>query len=270
MGKITLLGVVALCLMFISSAFASEKVHNFDMGVESSYFIFKQSSDNVKEKGSLSGVFGTYTFKPQIENWLTKVVNVFKIDAHFVYGNPDYKSSGDSTGVKDYLFEPRLLLGKDFLLSRVTVTPYSGFGYRLFFRDGKTEDGFADDKYQYFYLPIGVSAEKEFENGWKIGGLLEYDFLLKGSYAQASSELSNSLNTVTDTKNMLNKGYGIRAAINFGKKVGKVDLTVSPYVHYWNIGKSNTTTYYVNGVPFLYQAGKSSAMELGLSLGMKF
>ncbi len=269
-GKIALFGVGALFLVFISNAFASDKIHSFAMGTEASYFNFKDSSQGVKEKGMLYGFYGTYTFRPQTENWLTKVINVYKVDGHFDYGTPNYKGDGDSTDVKDYLFEPRLLLGRDFQAGGATVTPYSGLGYRYFFRDGKASDGFADDKYQYVYLPIGLAAEKELQNGWKLGGLLEYDLLLKGYYDQALSDLSDASNKYSDVKNENRSGNGVRAAISIEKKMGGVDLNISPYARYWNIGKSNTATYYVNGAPFTYQDGRNSALELGLSLGIRF
>ncbi len=262
--------VVMVCLLFGSFAFAEEKVHSFAMGPEVSFINFKDSSQGVKEKGMLYGIYGIYTFKPQTENWVTRAFNVYKIDAHFDYGTPDYKSDGDRTDVKDYLLEPRLLLGKDFQAGGATVTSYSGLGYRYFFRDGKASNGFADDKYRYIYLPIGLAVEKHLQNGWKLGGLLEYDLLLKGYYDQSLSDLNDPTNKYSDIKNENTSGNGVRAAISFEKKMGRVDLQISPYARCWNIGKSNTATYYVNGAPFTYQDGKTSALEFGLSIGMKF
>ncbi|MBF0595216.1 MAG: autotransporter domain-containing protein [Candidatus Omnitrophica bacterium] len=271
MGRRIIVAVIVVgCLLVGSYAFAEEKIHSFAMGTEATYIKFKDSSQAVKEKGMLYGIYGTYTFKPQTENWLTKVINVFKVGAHFDYGTPNYIGDGDRADVKDYLFEPRLLLGKDLQMGGAIVTPYSGFGYRYFFSDGKASTGFADDKYQYLYLPIGFSVVKDLENGWKLGGTLEYDFLLKGYYDQALSDLSDSSFTYTDVKNTYKSGNGVRLAINLEKKAAGIDWIISPYASYWSIGKSDTATYSVNGVPFTYQDGKNSMLELGLRMGMKF
>lgn len=261
---------VMIGLMMAPNALPAEKVHSLEIGSEISHFAFSQHAQLVKDSGTFYGAYGTYTFKPEDDNWITRLIDVYQIDAHYGVGSLVYKGAGTKYDDTDYQIEPRFLAGKEFSPGWMTVTPYSGFGYRYFFRDGIVETGFIDDTYHYLYLPLGVYLDKEFEGGWKIHANVEYDQLIRGYYSAPFSDLNDSVNTYTDLENTHKKGYGLRTSIQIEKNVGCVNIVLAPYLRYWNIGSSDITYYYSNGTPNAHQETKVIIAEIGLSFGVKF
>jgi hypothetical protein len=84
--------------------------------------------DRALEAGVMLGAYGSYTFRRQH--------SVLKLDGRVSRGYLQWTVPPGSTeqhvdDIKNYVLEPRLMFGWDFVLSeRACVTPLAGFGYR--------------------------------------------------------------------------------------------------------------------------------------------
>ena len=244
------------------------KEHAFELSSEISYITYEEPDVDMKETGPFMGLYAAYTYRPQEAQ--TMPVNVLFVDAHLKYGYVKYESpDGVATGISDYMFEPRLRLGREIrLFSTTQFTPYAVFGFRFLYDDfGSAGGGAYDRRSQYFYMPFG--AEWSFETGqdWRVALNGEYDLFLLGYQTSYFSQIREG---VPNLKNRQTEGYGLRGSIKFIKEgIGK-NYLFEPYVRYWHIqdSKVNTATgsqYYVIG----YEP-ENTSMEIGVRLGVQF
>ena len=89
-------------------------------------------------------------------------------DFRGAYGQNDYTGSGTESGLADWLFEARLLGGKDFILENAfwhtltfDLTPYIGLGFRYLYNDARGTTSTGAQGYEryshYFYVPVGLT-----------------------------------------------------------------------------------------------------------------
>lgn len=246
------------------------KEHSFQVGLETSYIEYTESSLDVEESGAMAGIYGIYDGRPSV--WQDSIINVVHLDAHLNYGQVDYKGSGEINNIDDYMFEPKIWIGKDFPLSGATrVTPYVGFGYRFLFDDlgGKISSTGAvgyDRLSQYIYLPVGFQLAVQAGQGWQLGFNAEYDFFIHG---WQTSYLSN-ISGFPDITNQQDKGYGLRASFDIAKAMNNFNFVISPYVRFWHIDDSDTAT----ATGSLFQVSgyepENKSTEIGVRLGLQF
>lgn len=263
-------GVTARQEKFVSpvpdTAKGRYKGSNFDLMAEISSIKYKEPG-MMEEKGMMYGIVGSYTYHNDL---------MLKLEGRFSYGKVDYEGvdlvSGTpvaANNIGDYLFEFRGLMGYDFtVLKATTLTPYVGFGYRYLNDNLQKYAGGYERKSNYIYIPIGVEAVTNLNNGWSWGAAIEYDFFLWGNQKSYCSDLLPGLN---DVENRQNKGYGLRGSINFVKKGDNIDFIIEPFIRYWNIkeSKHSALTLYGTYVTDVWEP-KNTSTEIGCNLGVRF
>jgi hypothetical protein len=168
-------------------------------------------------------------------------------------GKVDYTSSqsGSMNGVNNTMYEARAIFGREFSRkASATYASYTGFGYRfLSDRTGGiiSSEGYHgyDRESRYLYLPVGVSVASRMERGWLFDGSIEYDLFLKGIQDSHLSQASSSVYTYRDdVTNDQHTGYGLKVALRFTKLMrGGGRLAIEPFLNYWDIGTSRSSTY---------------------------
>lgn len=162
-------------------------------------------------------------------------------DFRFAYSSNDYWSpqTGTKPDIPDYLWDIRLLVGKDFLAENVLssnqslgISPYVGIGYRNLFNDLRAEgpQGYRRDS-QYFYLPVGGTLRFRITDHARISSNLEYDQLLLGWQTSYLSDVSSRFpNTESDQHG----GHGVRGNLMYERAY----RSAGPFFNYWNIDRS--------------------------------
>jgi hypothetical protein len=265
--KRTLAFIICFMFMGIGTIFAEPlKTHTFELRPEISYIVYKEP-EVMKEKGIMYGLVGSYTYHKGL---------MLKAEAKGSYGKLDYDGStwgGTPLTIKhipDYMLEFRGLGGYDLLTSKaIIITPYTGIGYR-YLNDNPHKQYFGgyERESNYIYSPIGMDFIINFETGWSLRQIVEYDLFWRG---QQKSHLSNVDPGLNDASNRQNKGFGLRGSITLQKKGKIVNVEVGPFIRYWNIKESKTDilTYY--GIPVDYVIEpKNKSTEIGINCALKF
>ena len=242
------------------------KVNQFELAPEFSYIHYREPGF-MREKGPFFGIYGAYYSRPtEYQNY---PINVFHIDAHLNTGIVNYQGSGVTNGIHDYLFEPRTWVGRDFNFGpNVQLTPYAGVGYRLLYDSlSKASNGGYDRRSQYLYVPVGIETKFQLSHGWQMGINGEYDTLIRG---WQTSYLSDADPFFPNVHNVQHNGYGLRGSIDFVKKIGRFNFTLSPYIRYWNIKRSAigvATNEYYEIIGF---EPTNNSTEVGFRIHMEF
>ncbi len=159
-----------------------------------------------------------------------------KVEGRFAYGQVDYSGSGTSSGNDDYLFEGRVLIGRDSVFHYSGWSPYIGFGYRYLDNDsqGQTSTGAYgyQRESQYIYLPLGITTRFYAGRNARIATNIEYDELL---YGKQISHLSDVGSGYADISNDQHSGYGMRGNIMYERQ----HWGFGPFVNYWHIRTSD-------------------------------
>jgi hypothetical protein len=217
------------------------------------------------------GVMSSSGIKMGVDLRATKVLQqeqFIRGDVRYAFGTVDYTGSGQASGEPDLYFEIRGLVGKDNPTNAAVFSPYIGLGYRHLFNDarGITSTGATGYRRtsQYFYLPIGIIHRQALNDQAQLESTLEYDHLLLGIQ---SSKLSDAGLGYGDVTNKQNSGYGLKLDVIYLKD----KLGIGPYVHYWNIDKSETATVYQHGAPVgIGWEPENNTVEFGLKAQQKF
>ncbi len=251
----------------------------YAMSSEVSHISYHEPSLHVSEKGMMYGIDGSYTYRPHEGNvFNSEISNMYRLEGRFSYGKVDYNGSfSDGTpytfdGISDYLFEFRGLLGKDFFINNgsTTLTPYLGGGYRSLFDTFSESPSGYNRRIQYLYIPTGFEVLTQLNDGWSIGGNLEYDFLAYGRVTSYLGELG-----LGDVSNNQKHGYGIRGSIKFIKKWDRINLIFEPFIRYWHIHNSDvqeSTPFIYNGTQYVLVGlePNNNSTEIGGKLGIEF
>jgi hypothetical protein len=239
-----LLLMLFLCsLVTAGPAFAAMEASTLDAGVELSHITYKEPGI-MKEDGMMYGVALSFTHfrRPG-----------FKLEGRISRGQVDYTGQ-DSTGtpltiknINDTMFETRGLWGPVIIpLDDGLIIPWIGAGYRYLF-DGldKTIGGYRRES-NYLYLPLAAEFIPYVKEGWKIGGIVEFDYFLRGRQISYLSDIDPQYN---DIKNNQDKGWGARASLKFYGKGALQDVVIEPFVRFWRIAESDTAMITYHGAP---------------------
>jgi len=182
--------------------------------------------------GPRIGAVGSFT--------LTKAGLFFRAEVRGSYGRLNYKGSGTQDNVPDYIFETRLLVGKDFPFGdKIALSPYAGLGYRSLYNDlrgysqigGQTFAGYR--RYSmYAYAPAGLTGRIALRDRWVLAPTVEYDLFIRG---RQDSMLSDVGGCNLDVTNKQTHGYGYRTAF----LVENNRWAFGPWLHRWSIGGSD-------------------------------
>ncbi|MBE3143032.1 MAG: hypothetical protein IMZ61_03805 [Planctomycetes bacterium] len=267
MKKVLLLIV---CLAFVSVAIAEEKPVNllkslqrssWEIGPDAYYFQYKESG--MKETGYFYGVQAAYTYRewaPMFPTDDAELKWMFRAEGRYDWGVVDYDGElMDGTpytydNIRDRTGEFRLLFGPDFPKATAVDTIYSGLGYR-FLDDSKSGDPAGYDRQSvYVYLPVGFKTLRNFAGNWLISANAEFDLLLVGNQ---SSNLGG-----TTLHNRQNSGYGLRGSVGFEYNTKETDISIQPFVRYWNIADSQVDSGFIEP--------KNNTTEIGLDFIFRF
>lgn len=193
---------------------------------------------------------------------------IFRGELRYAFGTVDYNGSGSVSGEPDWYIEARVLVGKDWLKSDAVFSPYTGFGYRYLFNDGRgiTSTGAAGYRREsnYFYLPIGIIHRRAINDQARLESTLEYDYLLAGEQITSFSDTGLGYSDLTNNQS---NGYGLKLSVMYLKN----NWAIGPYMHYWNIGQSDTALVYQNGSPVLIGwEPENNTVEFGVKASQRF
>lgn len=242
------------------TAFGRKKLLRTRPGLEGAFtfsgYHYQEPDISVLMEGLKYGLeaTGTYTFS----GWFVSG------GARFAYGLVDYKGSGTDKDHSDYIWEIRATGGRDFMLGRVNVSPYTGLGYRFLYNDnrGVTSTGALgyERESQYVYIPFGVTPRFNlFNNGSRIALNLEYDLFL---YGNQRSYLSKTRLSAEDLENEQDRGWGLRGSILYEGE----NWSAGPFFNYWNIATSSRNC----NVDLCGYEPMNQTYEFGLRLAYRF
>ena len=136
---------------------------------------------------------------------------------------------------------------------------YAGLGYRL--KQDKSSDEYSyPRKSQYFYIPIGVKIPTEL-NLVTVTPYIEYDVLVKGRQTSDLRKLN-----ISKMNHKQKHGFGIKSGAGF--KYDQFEIT--PYVHYWNIKKSEATIVSSEDKAVMFFEPKNTTSEIGIKVTFVF
>jgi len=202
---------------------------------------YKYKEPNVMQLKAAKAGFdyaGTYAFGSVWPN--TDQGWFFRGEARYATGNADYSSpiSGTLDNTKDWYYELRGLLGRDFNMGSYVLSPYAGLGYRYLHNDLRGFSSFGDPGYlrknTLQIAVLGITHKIKMAGGNQLHTSVEYMHLIKGK--QTVSEHTNRANP--DLSLDQNKGYGLRLSSSWRSG----PWSVGPTFTYWNIDRSETVT----------------------------
>ncbi|HXF90468.1 MAG TPA: hypothetical protein VNJ29_00895 [Candidatus Nitrosotenuis sp.] len=220
-----------------AQAFIQTPSGKTSFGAEVQHYQYREPN-LMKLKGWLGGVNLGYTYLFSSQFFTS-------IEGRALWGSAHYSSNGTGKLKHEpqFIFETRLLLGHNFpLSSQVLFSPYTGFGYRYKSdhsggRITTTGHSGYDRISQYIYLPFGVRTTHTINKDWNLAWQGEFDLFLKG---RQESKIKGGLT------HRQNKGYGLKANIEAIKKIdSKRSVSFGPYIHFWDIKKSNVNKGFI-------------------------
>ena len=247
---------LTICFVFVGVAAGQDKPSSFseslqqkytwNVGTEISHIKYDEPGV-MEEEGMMYGIVGSCTYR----DWMLgspktprKKRYMFRMEGKFSFGRVDYDGAlTDGTpytvsGVEDYMFELRYLIGYDFPKTTNMSTPYIGIGYRYLNDDLSCDPLGYERESNYIYFPMGIEHVTNLDNNWSCGLKGEFDILIIGVQR---SHLSDVHPLFEDIENCQREGYGLRGSIKFQKKGKKVDWAIGPFIRYWDIAKSDVS-----------------------------
>jgi hypothetical protein len=165
-------------------------------------------------------------------------------DLRYAVGWLDYQGSGSSSDNPDETAELRGVIGKDFLFTQWSLSPYAGIGYRHEYSDSRgsttTGAGGYQRTNQTYYIPIGISPRTHIDTNSRLTFNLEYDLFLHGTQ---ESDLSDVGGGDPNLKNQQHHGYGMRGEIMYETRT----WSIGPFFNYWNIDQSDPQVFFSPG-----------------------
>ncbi len=256
--------LLALSLVILTAENAPAQiypVHHWELGIEAYHFTYKEP-DVMKDSGPMVGLAGSYEYHRKL---------MLKLEGRASWGQVNYSSetSGSTDNISDWTLEFRALAGYDVSLSpSLIVTPYLGIGYRYLYDDfgGHTTTTNAagyDRESNYYYSPVGAVLLADLGNGWAGGITGEYDIFWWGRQKSHLSDVPGYYDIV----NQQNRGYGARGSLLLRKKADGYSVTFEPFIRYWSIEDSETTT---DPSRTTWVEPKNNTTEIGARLGVRF
>ena len=237
-----------------------------DLGYQLMHFKYEEPG-LMKETGFMHGLFLRHTIHTDSELML-------RGEMELSFGSLDYDGQyQDGTPITretdDYLYAMRGVLGKDFLVNDYAVTPFIGLGYR-YWNDTIRGAGGYEREISQWYAPLGVEVARV-AGDWRVAVRGEYDLFLGGTVKSHLDQAVAGLNTVTNNQDF-GKGYGLRASLSAERSMdGGWTLGFEPFVRWWDIKKSDTSTVTFLGQPVAYGwEPKNETLASGLRVYLNF
>ena len=282
MNTLKKLALLGTCLPTLALAqTAPQWKHDFSLGLEVQHYHYKEPEMEYiprygwewsESKAWMSGINGSYRLTWQEKLFVQPEARILWGKENYKTGDGDRFRAGLGYKMPNLIFEPRLLVGGHFpSYKKIILSPYSGIGYRFKSDDGedvKFPDGrtFFYRKSNYVYIPLGASMSYKFSDTWSISAKGEYDYFIKGwqysrGYKCSPAEFKQ------------NSGYGLKGEVSVSYAYNdKLNFSVSPYIHYWNIKESNKSKVQddFHLIDYMSVEPKNSTVESGIRLGVSF
>src|SRR3989339_150497 len=256
--------------------------HQFD--AKWSYSRYKYDEpDAMKQKGTMYGVEGQYTYRPSPEDYLySDYVNTYRADVNYRWGNELTYSARESQAgsvmspVKDYILDLRGIVGKEYTQDQFDVMLYSGIGKRYLndMEKPKTSNmGYLSygREASYYYLPVGFELLSRIDKGLEYTIKGEYDLFVYGQTISHGSDMDWAGAGVSeDTAHNQHKGYGLRGSLEIAKRSPSFDLVLEPFFEYWKIEGSDTSNALMLGEYVSIYEPPNFTVQTGLKLGVQF
>lgn len=219
--------------------------------------------------GQQYGLGFAYT-RLQTQNWLLHLSQDISIGPVNYQGD---EGQGTITDAQNQVYETRLWSGYRFSLNNsAQFIPYAGFGYRNLhnnLQDGSINNvidaHFPLRVIQYFYSPIGSYFTFDTWHHTLTSLQLEYDYFWHGVVTTHSFNIPGA-GTIPEVTNEQSQGYGLRTSLLINIPMHHSWLSFGPYLHYWNIAKSNTVS--TDDGDFIEP--RNNTIEVGAELGVTF
>ena len=264
--KNIILVLFIIVVVFINNCCLAVEIPKFELSNEISLISYKEPGV-MKQSGIMSGIAGAYTYSDEI---------VFRFELRLLYGLVDYTSTstGSMDSIDDILFEFRAITGWNLSPDEeCIILPYFGYGYRYLEDNSQGRITTTDHlgykrEANYYYAPIGLSIIKQTNNGFTIQTNIEYDLFLIGIQ---KSYLSDAIPGRSDLANKQKIGYGYKASLSIEKQYSYLDISIEPYLMYWNIGQSESADITDSGIILGYgYEPKNYSTEYGLKVSLCF
>jgi hypothetical protein len=251
---------------FVMEDDLNKKKHSLAFGTEISYIKYEEPGI-MEEKGEMYGLFFSYAYHDKL---------MAKLEGKFSYGEVDYQGGtwgGDPLTIKripDFMLEIRGLLGYDFKIENaVTISPYSGIGYR-YLQDNSQDRSYGgyERESNYVYIPAGVEAVADLGKGWSLGMAAEFDLFVWGRQISYLSDVDSGY---WEIENEQVKGYGARGSVFIAQKGDKFGFMIEPFIRYWNIKESSDAYIVYDGYAVGYGVEpNNNSTEIGCRLAVTF
>ncbi|MCX7634764.1 MAG: hypothetical protein N2Z74_03355, partial [Syntrophales bacterium] len=121
----------------------------------------------------------------------------------------------------------------------------------------------------YFYSPVGLEVAWTTSPDWSLGLYGEYDVFWGGQQKSYLSDVNAGYN---DVENRQGSGYGLKGGFFVRRHFDNLyALILEPYVHYWDVSRSDVSIVTYRGKPVTYGVEPdNNTLEVGLKLGLFF
>ncbi|MBO4707421.1 MAG: hypothetical protein J5594_02540 [Elusimicrobiaceae bacterium] len=297
---------VLVLMLFVSvGVFADTKNNSLYIGVEAGSYKYEEPHMDypISDKGDKIGVSLEWVGRSILEasGLVDSEDNSFAtFEARYVTGKTDYKGyvayfnpeggidhadPVEVKGVEDWYLEGRITVGQVYNFMDIgEFWPYIGFGYRRLVNNTEKNDSEAGYKRisQYFYVPIGFRLGRNFDSGFKIYLIGEFDWLIHGEQASHIGDLISQMYPGVETNYVYNyqrKGWGARVSVKAEVPITQqTGIFVEPYFRMWKIqnsglGEGDVNTYddhyeYWYNIPFIEPFNVTK--EVGIKAGFYF
>jgi len=256
--------------------------HEFSLGVESMRYFYKESDIYqdpedihaywMNDTGNLYGLNGSYRL-----TWNDTLF--IQPEGRILYGKHDYRTgrkeivNGKTKNkIPVLVYEPRLIVGgKIPVMNKLTLSPYTGIGYRFKSDDSEEVKYIALGairrspkvlgyyrKSNYVYIPLGGCVDYVLNDTWSVFFKGEYDWIIKAWHYDRNK---NFIGDESKTFKQPN-GYGLKGEASISYLYNKVKISVSPYLNYWNIRNSKRSH---SGAREPYNITWESGIKLGVA-----
>ncbi len=217
---------------------------------EVSHYRYKEPGV-MKNEGTLYGIVGSYTFynygQEGVMRPATEGGNTITLEGRLAFGEMEYDGSYmDGTplstdGVDDFLFDMRMLWGRERPKARLLNAVYVGLGYRYLNDDSSSEPGGYERESNYLYVPVGSRKDLTLADRWILSIRGELDMLLIGRQITHLDDVNPWL---PEVRNWQWPGFGGSLWLDLRRTGRNVDFGLSPFVRCWWLDDSNTSEGY--------------------------
>ena len=272
---LALLLFVFLNYVDVHAANEEDLTPTFKMILSTSISSFHYNQPSMgKSDGNFAGVFLSGTFH------LKSIM--ISAELEHIFGNPLYEGrlysyendslvTTDITRTTNYdrITEIRLLSGLDFISNNRLLTPFLGVAFYRWRGEFSGDDSYRKSPI-YYYAPIGMQVTLPVDQKWSCMLRLEYDLIFSGN---VKTHLSEGYSDSNDPENRIKFGdaYGLRFSADFKAKVTQgFKFVFQPYVIYWKVHETDSTTAKYGDQRFEFNEPESDITQYGIRIGLEF